>query len=171
MLMVSVKEIEADFEDYKEYEANIFYRAEDKNKNVSNADVKANQQLELNTFKFAADIHVQFRIKAEVYIQALTRAGKNELRVKLGGFDVSFCNPTGPITVRLSLLIKQIALDVYYHCEETEDQFERKKRSIFDKEIGTIRNAMKTQKDSEHNLATRKRMYSTQLIKAQKANI
>ena len=48
----------------------------------------------------------------------MNKMNVKELRVSVGGLDISFCSPTGPIAIKAAALLKKVSLDIFYHGKD-----------------------------------------------------
>lgn len=113
--------------------------------------------------RFAANFHFQMRVHTNVCLNILNIDHQPELTVKIEGIDLSVCNPVGPLSVKLSLMLRKFSIDTYYRNREiTINSITKKKKGIFDGERGTVRGSRKqNQKESvfeSGNIVERRKM-------------
>lgn len=88
----------------------------------------------------AANFHFQMRVHTNLCVNLLNKFNEPELTVRIEGVDFSVCNPVGPLSVKLSLMLRKFSIDTYYRNREIAlGSINRKKKGIFDGERGTVR--------------------------------
>ena len=77
--------------------------------------------------------HIQARMHADVTINVLGEHRKKMFELKISGFDFSVCNPSGPLTAKLGVMMRKLRIDHWIHSSQLQ-KIEKKKKGIFETE-------------------------------------
>lgn len=103
--------------------------------------------------RMAANFHFQLRLHTNICVNLHNKEKEPELTIKLEGIDLSLCNPVGPMNIKLSFLLRKFSIDTYYRNREMSlNALNRKKKSIFGGERGTVRGSKRAPGDDRDTI-------------------
>ena len=115
-----------------------------KNKIIARNLKKVDKEAE--TINNLAKIHIQFRFHGKFSATVLDQKFKKMFDIVLKGFDISICKPSGPLSVKSSLMVHRVSVD-HWIPARVYAATEKKRKSIFggveDAERGSMRSTTK----------------------------